>query len=87
MLTTKVKGTIDEAGKLRIDETLNLTPGEVEVIIIQNVSSELLKQKDKSEVKSLRKLLETAPSLADNIAPEQARWEALKEKYNLWAFY
>jgi hypothetical protein len=83
MLTTKVKGTIDEAGKLRIDEPLNLMPGEVEVIIVQNISSELLKAKEKSEVKSLRKLLEIAPPIASNVAPEEARWEALKEKYNL----
>jgi hypothetical protein len=44
---------------------------------------EVPEKKLKSKVKLLRELLENAPPVPRDFDPEQARWEALKEKYNL----
>ncbi len=38
MQAYKLKGTIDPSGHLIIDEPINLSPGEVEVIILQPVT-------------------------------------------------
>jgi hypothetical protein len=48
-----------------------------------DLHSEAFKKNLKSKVKSLRKLLENAPPVPPDFDPEEARWEALKEKYNL----
>jgi hypothetical protein len=40
-------------------------------------------RKNKSQVKSLRELLENAPPVPPDFDPDEARWEALKEKHNL----
>lgn len=34
----KVKGRIDESGSLMINEPINLPPGDVEIIVLQEVS-------------------------------------------------
>jgi hypothetical protein len=39
--------------------------------------------KRKSKVKSLSELLENAPPVPPDFDPDEARWEALKEKHNL----
>ncbi|ACK74119.1 conserved hypothetical protein (plasmid) [Gloeothece citriformis PCC 7424] len=87
---------IDSFGQLIITEPINLPPGEVEVIILQPVTikidspseatvspHEIPPKKLKSGVKSLKELLENAPPIPPDFDPSQARWEALKEKYDL----
>jgi hypothetical protein len=94
MQAYKLKGTIDAAGNLVIAEPVKIPPGEVEVIVLQVVETvassivtdsesqpEVLKRK--SKVKSLSELLENAPPVPPDFDPDEARWEALKEKHNL----
>lgn len=96
MQAYKLKGKIDSAGNLVITEPVKMPPGDVEVIVLQLVETvadstvsetelqpEVRKNQLKSRVKSLRELLENAPPVPPDFDPEQARWEALKEKYNL----
>jgi hypothetical protein len=94
MQAYKLKGIIDTAGNLVITEPVKMPPGDVEVIVLQVVETvassivtdsesqpEVLKRK--SKVKSLTELLENAPPLPPDFDPDEARWEALKEKHNL----
>jgi hypothetical protein len=94
MQAYKLKGKIDSAGNLVITEPVKMPPGDVEVIILQAVetvaSSTVTKSesqpevpKRKSKVKSLSELLENAPPVPPDFDPDEARWEALKEKHNL----
>jgi hypothetical protein len=93
MQAYKLKGKIDDAGNLVITEPVKMLPGDVEVIVLQVVESanstvpetesQQEKPKRKSQVKSLRELLENAPPIPPDFDPEQARWEGLKEKYDL----
>jgi hypothetical protein len=94
MQAYKLKGTIDAAGNLVITEPVKMPPGDVEVIILQPVEmvanstvtdseSQPEVPKRKYKVKSLRELLENAPPVPPDFDPDEARWEALKEKHNL----
>jgi len=94
MQAYKLKGTIDAEGNLVITEPVKMPPGDVEVIILQPVEmvanstvtdseSQPEVPKRKSKVKSLRELLENAPPVPPDFDPDEARWEALKEKHNL----
>jgi hypothetical protein len=94
MQAYKLKGTIDAAGNLVITEPVKMPPGDVEVIVLQVVEtvasatvtdseSQPELPKRKSKVKSLRELLENAPPVPSDFDPDEARWEALKEKHNL----
>ncbi len=49
MQAYKLKGKIDSEGNLVIDQATNLTPGEVEVIILQPSQDSVLKQ-DENEL-------------------------------------
>ncbi len=94
MQAYKLKGIIDTAGNLVITEPVKMPPGDVEVIVLQvveTVASSTVTDsepqpevpKRKSKVKSLRELLENAPPVPPDFDPDEARWEALKEKHNL----
>ncbi len=90
MQAYKLNATIDESGHLIIDEPLNIAPGKVEVIILQPVpsletstESQPEKSRRKSKVKAFEGLFENAPPTPPDFDPDQARWEALKEKHNL----
>ena len=96
MQAYKVKGKVDEAGNLVITEPVKMPPGDVEVIVLQEVpvtdvstvyeigsQIEFPKKKVKLGVKSLNELLENAPPVSQDLDPEQAKWEYLKEKHNL----
>ncbi|BAZ51216.1 hypothetical protein JMG10_38515 [Nostoc ellipsosporum NOK] len=87
MQAYKLNGTIDESGHLIIDEPLNIDPGKVEVIILQQTSTPItnLQQPKKREykVQALKDLLENAPPTPPDFDPDQAKWEYLKEKHNL----
>ncbi len=92
----KLKGKINQSRKLIITEPIDLPPGEVEIIILRQnsvgedssvwatASNDEISQKIvKSRVKSLKELLENAPPILPDFDSEQARWDALKEKYDL----
>jgi hypothetical protein len=96
MQAYKLKGIIDRSGHLSLAEPLNIPPGEVEVILLQSVtttsenngsttepSTEPPKLKRVSKLKLLRDLLDDAPPVPPDFDPDEARWEALKEKYDL----
>lgn len=90
MQAYKLNATIDESGNLIIHEPLNIAPGRVEVIILQQIpsletstESQTEKSRRKSKVKAFEGLFENAPPTPPDFDPDQARWEALKEKHNL----
>ena len=75
-------------------EPINITPGEVEVIILQAIEmvdnspvteseSQPEVPRRKSKVKAFEGLFENAPPTPPDFDPDEARWEALKEKHNL----
>lgn len=93
----KIKGIIDQAGKLIINDNLNLEPGEVEVIILQTkpISNEAKTSPDEpreytkqsksfpSKVKAFQGLFDNSQPVPPDFDEDQAKWEALKEKNNL----
>jgi hypothetical protein len=95
MQAYKIKGTIDRAGHLILAEPLNIPPGEVEIILLRSVTanpetngsttepSAEQPKKRVSKLKSLQDLLDNAPPVPPDFDPDEARWEALKEKYDL----
>lgn len=88
MQAHKLSGRVDDTGQLIVTETVNLPPGEVELIVLQSVaesSSETsqLPEVRPTKIKFLREwFAKTEPAPADFDADE-ARWQALKEKYDL----
>jgi hypothetical protein len=95
MQAYKVKGKIDATGNLVVTEPIDISPGDVEVIILQ-VGSEVktstktatesqpeTPKKREYKIQALKHLLENAPPTPSDFDPDQARWEALKEKHNL----
>lgn len=94
MQAYKLKGTIDQSGHLIITEAIDLSPGEVEVIILQSsptgdkvvASGEpqtTTPKKRKTSIKAFQDLFENTEPAPPDFDPDQARWEALKEKYDL----
>ncbi len=94
MQAYKLKGKIDITGNLVITEPVKMLPGDVEVIVLQVIEtvenatvpeteSQPETPKRKSRVKAFEGLFENAPPVPSDFDPDQARWEALKEKHNL----
>ena len=96
MQAYKLKGTIDRSGHLTLAEPLNIPPGEVEVILWQSVattpetngsttepSTEQPKLKRATKIKAFAGLFEQTEPAPPDFDPDEARWEALKEKYDL----
>lgn len=93
MQAYKVKGTIDDTGHLVITEPIELHPGEVEVVLLQTpINSDRKPEsvefhekhpKRGSLIQAFQGLFENAPPVAANVDVDQAKWEYLKEKYNL----
>ncbi len=93
MQAYKVKGTIDETGHLVITEPIGLNPGDVEVILLQSpIDSERQAEsvesydehpKRGSLIQAFQGLFEKAPPVAAAIDVDQAKWEYLREKYDL----
>ncbi|MUG95096.1 hypothetical protein F7734_23125 [Scytonema sp. UIC 10036] len=87
MQAYKLQAIVDESGNLILDEPLNMTPGKVEVIILQPTptTTKTSEQPKKREykVQALKDLLENAPPTPPDFDAEQAKWEYLKEKHNL----
>jgi hypothetical protein len=96
MQAYKLKGAIDQSGHLIIMEPIELSPGEVEIIILQSTpvaensiaseteaATEMLESKRPSKIKALQDWFENTQPAPPDFDPDQARWEALKEKYSL----
>ena len=93
MQAYKVKGKIDETGHLIVSEPIELHPGEVEVILLQTPTDSDRKPESVgfdeehlrrgSLIQAFQGLFEKAPSVAADIDVDQAKWEYLREKYNL----
>lgn len=93
MQAYKVKGKIDETGHLIVSESIELAPGEVEVIVLQASSVEVMAESFASvpestkqircEIPGLKQWLEQSPPVPVHYDPEQAKWEYLREKHNL----
>jgi len=83
----KLKARIDQNGHLVITEPIDLAPGDVEVIILQSVQpSDETPARVKgrtSKVRAFEGLFENTQPAPSDFDPDQARWEALKEKHNL----
>jgi len=96
MQAYKLRGKIDATGNLVVGEPLNMPPGEVEIIVLQLadtvasspqplIQSEKAKPKRKvtTKIKALQAWFENTEPVSPDFDAEAARWEALKEKYNL----
>ncbi|MBW4667948.1 MAG: hypothetical protein KME60_11085 [Cyanomargarita calcarea GSE-NOS-MK-12-04C] len=95
MQAYKLKGKIDATGNLVITEPIQMPPGgDVEVIVLlsaQTITSpaestnepEPETTKRRTKIKALQGWFsKTQPTSAD-FDPDEAKWEALKEKHNL----
>jgi hypothetical protein len=94
MQAYKVKGKIDQSGQLIITEPIELSPGEVEIILQstpvvesstapETEASTEKPEKRPSKIKALQDWFENTEPAPPDFDPDQARWEALKEKYSL----
>ena len=96
MQAYKLRGKIDATGNLVVGEPLNMPPGEVEIIVLQLadtvarsrdplIESEEAKPKRKvtTKIKALQAWFENTEPVSPDFDTEAAKWEALKEKYNL----
>jgi hypothetical protein len=94
MQAYKLKGTTDPSGHLVIHDPIAIPPGDVEVIMWSSESKDaenhpetsLPKPSDKkprTQVKAFQDLFENTQPAPPDFDPEQARWEVLKEKYDL----
>ncbi len=88
----KLQGKIDQTGHLVLMEIPSLPAGDVEVIILHSDSqSQPLEPiitpsktaASKTEVKVFQDLFKHTEPVPTDFDPEQARWEALQEKYDL----
>ena len=92
MQALKLKGSIDESGKLQLLETIDLAPGEVEIIILKSGEPERMDSNDERPPSFDGELTsENIQSFIDwfaaGISPaspdfdtDEAKWESLKEK-------
>lgn len=96
MQALKLKGKVDETGKLIVSKFVNLMPGEVEIIVLQTsdmkteteaASTESLQAADHSSddypVRALANWYANRPPADPTFDADEARWQHLKERYNL----
>lgn len=94
MQAYKLKGKIDSAGNLVINQSVKMPPGDVEVIILQAIetpaNSTILEAEPpaqiprrRTKIKALQDWFEKTQPAPPDFDPDEARWEALKEKHNL----
>ena len=87
MKAYKLKGKVNQDGQLVLTEPIDLMPGDVEIIVLQEAEIQTdmtpTPQKREYKVQALKALLENAPPTPSDFDPDQARWEYLKEKHNL----
>lgn len=95
MQAYKHKAIVNESGELVFQEPINITPGEVEVIILQSdqsIDSYTVNQTPQQEkpkrivecsIPVLKEWFEKTEPAPPDFDPDQAKWEYLKEKHNL----
>jgi len=95
MQAYKAKGKIDATGNLIVEESIQIPPGNVEVIILQlagevenstETTTESLQPETPrrpTKIKALQGWFEKTKPAPTDFDPSEARWEALKEKHNL----
>ena len=91
MQATKLKGIINQQGKLIVEEPINLHPGEVEVVILQKDDSANRKREAKSHPikyrsQTFKDLLETELPIDKDFDLDQLKSKYFKEKYNQYRF-
>lgn len=94
MQAYKLKGKIDASGNLVIGEPVNIPPGDVEVIVLQafdnfdadkkiETEPQPERTKRRTRIKALQSWFDNTQPTAPDFDPDEARWSALKEKYDL----
>jgi hypothetical protein len=87
MKAYKLKGKIDQTGHLVLMELPSLPSGDVEVIVLhsdaQNRPPASSIDHSKTTVKAFQDLFKHTEPAPSDFDPDQARWEALKEKHSL----
>ena len=87
MEALKLKGWVDTEGHLHIRDAIDLPAGEVELVVWQiSESTPALtppQKRAKTAVKALQDLFEDTEPAPEDFDVDEARWEALKEKYDL----
>jgi hypothetical protein len=88
MQATKLKGIVNQEGKLIIEEPINLSPGEVEVVILQmdnlaDLEPAVKPKQIKYRTQAFRDLLEQEEPVGEDFDVDSAKWSYLQEKYNL----
>jgi hypothetical protein len=87
MKAYKLQGKIDQAGHLVLMAPPSLPAGDVEVIVLHsdapNLPIEPAMVPTKTTVKAFQDLFSRTESVPLDFDPDQARWEALKEKHGL----
>lgn len=91
MQAYKLKGKIDKTGRLIVDETTAMTPGEVEVIVLKSetklenkssYSKQSLKNRP-SKVKAFQNWFAKTEAKLSDVNIEENKWQYLQEKYEL----
>lgn len=93
MKAYKINSKIDDLGNLVIREPVQIPAGDVEVIILQteqivsNSTETATKSQQKTlprptKIKALEGWFKKTQPASPDFDPMEARWEALKEKYN-----
>lgn len=90
MQAYKLKGKVDRNGKLIITEPMDLTPGEVEVIVLQsdrvienNQTQTKSSNNRPSKVKAFQDWFTQTELTPSDLDADEAKWVHLKEKHNL----
>ncbi|WP_017294062.1 hypothetical protein [Geminocystis herdmanii] len=88
MEATKLKGIVNQKGQLIIEESINLSPGEVEIVIlkIDNLNNTKISIKSppiKHRSQTFKDLLENQSPTDENFNVDGKKWDYLKDKHNL----
>ncbi|MGG6263854.1 hypothetical protein ACQ4M3_11165 [Leptolyngbya sp. AN03gr2] len=88
MSAYKLKGKVDANGQLVITEAIDLPPGDVEIFLLPtqqpvNIQNQISANSSEPQTQAFRELWKTAQPIPENFDEDEARWEALKEKYDL----
>lgn len=96
MQAYKLKGKVDDAGNLVLTEPVKMPPGDVELIVWQEIGTNndaieaktqpqtaKAKRQVECSIPILKEWLENTDPVPADFDPEQAKWEYLKEKYKL----
>ena len=71
MQTTKLKGIINQQGQLIVEETVNLNPGEVEIVILHKDDLTNIKMENQEEKKIDKPIWEIAEDLIQDMREKE----------------